>query len=148
MPVAEMPSVREVHRQNFVPRFNGCEIDSHVRLCAAVRLHVYMLAAEEPLRAINGQLLSNIDILTAAVPALSWITFGIFVRENTALRFHYRTAGEIFGGNQFDVFPLARFLRDDHIENFRIDSAQRLAVPRRRFRSGRSGFDAWRRIIH
>src|SRR5207249_12335149 len=85
MPVAEMPSVREVHRQNFVPRFNGCEIDSHVRLRAAVRLHVYMLAAEEPLRAINGQLLSNIDILTAAVPALSSITFGLFVRENTEI---------------------------------------------------------------
>ena len=71
MPVGEMAAVREIHRQDFVARFHHGEIDRHVRLRAAVRLHVHVLRAEKPLRAIDRELLGHIDIFAAAIPALS-----------------------------------------------------------------------------
>ncbi len=46
MPVRKMATVREIHRQDFVARFNRCEINRHVRLRAAVRLNVDVLRAE------------------------------------------------------------------------------------------------------
>src|SRR5204862_778305 len=86
-----------------------------------------------PLGAINRELLSHINILTTAVPALAWITFGILVREHTALGFHNRAAGEILRCDQLDIFALTSFLRADRVEDFRIYPAQRFAVnPRAR----------------
>ena len=121
--MTEMSSVREVHRQNFVARFNGGKIHSHVCLCAAVRLHIYVFAAKELFCAIDCQLLGNIDIFTSAIPPLSWVTLSVFVCENAALRFHHRAAGEIFRCDQFDIFALAFFFRGDRIESLRINSA-------------------------
>ena len=80
MPVGEMAAVGEIHRQDFVARFNGGEINRHVRLRAAVRLDVDMLGAEETFRAIDRELLDDIDIFAAAVPAFPGITFGVLVR--------------------------------------------------------------------
>ena len=122
-----MAAVREIHGQNLVARFNGGEIDRHVRLRAAVRLHVHVLGAEQSLGAIDRQLLDRIDILAAAIPAFLRITFGVFVRQHAALRFHHRAAGEIFRRDQLDVFALPFFFRADRVENFRIDLAQTAA---------------------
>ena len=49
MTVGKMAAVREIHRQNLVTRFQDREIDSHVGLRAAVRLHIYMLGAKQSL---------------------------------------------------------------------------------------------------
>src|SRR5207247_11428923 len=73
MSVGEMAAVREIHCENFVARLQHREINGHVRLCAAVRLHIHVLASEESLGAIDRQLLGSIDILATAVPALSRI---------------------------------------------------------------------------
>ncbi len=107
-----------------------------------------MLAAEESLGAIDRQLLGDIDIFAAAVPAFSRITLGVFVREDAALRFHDRAAGEILRGDQFDVFALPFFFRGDRIEDFRIDSAQRFAVTRTWCRTDGSSFNWLRKISH
>ena len=128
MSVGEMATVREIHSENFVARFQHREINGHVRLCTAMRLNVYMLASEQSLRAIDRQLLRSIDILAAAIPALSRITFCVFVRKNAALRFHHRPAGEIFRRDQFDIFALTFFLRHDRVENFRICAPQCVAI--------------------
>ena len=69
MTVREMAAVREIHGQNLVARFQHREIDRHVRLRAAVRLHIHVLAAEKSLRAIDRQLFRGIDIFAAAIPA-------------------------------------------------------------------------------
>ena len=70
MAVSEMAAVREIHRQNLVARFQHRKIDRHVRLRAAVRLDVHVLAAKQSLRAINRQLFGRIDIFTAAIPSV------------------------------------------------------------------------------
>jgi len=103
-----MPAVGEVHRQDFVARLNGREIDRHVRLGAAMRLNVDMLGAKQSFAAIYRQLLGNIDVFATAIPALFRITLGVFVREHRTLRFHHRRAGEVFAGDKFNIFLLAQ----------------------------------------
>ena len=132
MPMGEMAAMREVHGQDFVARFKHGEINGHVGLRAAVRLHIDVLRAEESFGAIDGQLLGNIHILAAAIPAFPRITFGVFVGQHAALRFHDRAAGEIFRRDQLDIFALPFFFRGDGVENFRIDSAQSIAASCRR----------------
>ena len=124
MAVGQMTAVGEIHRQDAVARFDGGEIDRHVRLRAAVRLHVDVLRAEDFLGAIDRQLLDDVDVLATAVPTFPRITFGVLVRQAGTLRLHHRAAREIFRGDQLDVFALASFLRGDRVENFGVDLAQ------------------------
>ena len=123
MAVRKMAAMREIHRQDFVARFNRGEINRHVRLRAAVRLHVHMLGAEQTLGAIDRQLLDHIDILATAVPALLRITFRVFVGQHAALRFHDRAAREIFRSDQFDIFALPFFFGHNGVVNLRINFA-------------------------
>ena len=127
MAVGQMAAVREIHGENFVARFNRREIDSHVRLRAAVRLNVRVLGPENLFRPIDRQLFNSVDIFTTAVPTFSGITFGVLVCEHAALRLHHGGTGEIFRCNQFDIFTLPFFLRGNRVENFGIDSAQAAA---------------------
>ena len=80
MAVGEMAAMREIHGQDFVARFNRREINRHVRLRSAVRLHVDMFRAEEALRALDRQQLDDVDIFATAIPAFTGITFRIFIR--------------------------------------------------------------------
>ena len=148
MSVREMAAVREIHRQNLVARFQHREINGHVRLRAAVRLHVDVLAAEKPLGAIDRQLLGGIDILAAAIPTFPRITFRVFVGHHAALSFHHRAAGEIFRGDQFDVLTLAFLFRSNRIKDFGIHFAQCVAVTRRRCGSDGSGVKLARKMVH
>ena len=69
--MGEMAAMGEIHRQDLVARLEHLEIDRHVGLRAGVRLHVDVVAAEELLGAIDRELLDDIDVLAAAVPAAS-----------------------------------------------------------------------------
>ena len=79
--VREMAPVREVHRQQLVAGFQEREIDGHVRAAAGVGLHVGVLGSEELLRAVDGKLLDDIHVLTAAVPALLGIAISAIFQE-------------------------------------------------------------------
>ena len=61
-----------------------------------MRLDVRVLRSEELLGAFNGQRLDLINKFTATVPAFAGITFGVFVGQDAAGRFHDRRIGEIF----------------------------------------------------
>jgi glycine/serine hydroxymethyltransferase len=49
------------------------EVNSHVRLSAWVRLNVYMLSSENLFRAVAGDVLNDINMLTAAVVAFAGV---------------------------------------------------------------------------
>ena len=119
--MSEMSTVRKIHCQNSVARFNGGEINRHVGLRAAMRLDVHVLGTEQSLGPIDRKLLRNIDIFTTAIPALARITFRVLVGQHAALRFHHRAAREIFRCNQLDILALPLFFGTDRIENFGID---------------------------
>ncbi len=127
MAVGEMAAVGEVHGEDFVAGLQDGEVDGHVRLRAAVGLDVDVFAAEELLGAVDGELLDDIDVFAAAVPAFPGIALGVFVREATALRFHDGAAGEVFGGDELDVFALPFFFGLNDVEDFGIDLAKAAA---------------------
>ena len=105
--VREMAAVAEVHRQHLVAGLEHGEIDGHVRAGAGVRLHVGVLGPEELLGAVNGELFDLVHVFAPAVPAFLGVTFRVLVREHGALGFHDGGAGEIFRGDELDVFLLA-----------------------------------------
>ena len=127
MPMGEMTAVGEVHRQNLVAYFQHRKIDCHVRLRAAVWLHVHVFCAEQSLGSIDRERFDSIDIFAAPVPAFRGITFGVFVGQHASLRFHDCAAGEIFRRDQLDIFTLPSLFGCDCVINFRIDFAQTAA---------------------
>ena len=96
-PMAQMPAVVELQRQNGVTRFQKRMVGSHIRLSACVRLDVYMVNAEELLGAIYRQRLNAIHELAAVIVTGFGIAFGILVRQNASLRLHHGYAGVILG---------------------------------------------------
>ena len=67
MPMGEMAAVARFIARILSPGFSR-EINGHVRLRAAVRLDVHMVAAEKPFGAIDRKLLGGVDVLAAAIP--------------------------------------------------------------------------------
>jgi hypothetical protein len=70
--VREMAAMGQIHRQHLVAGLEHGEINGHVRLAAGVRLDVGVFRAEQFFRAVNGELLHDVNVFAAAVPALSW----------------------------------------------------------------------------
>ena len=119
--VSQMAAVAQIHRQHFVARFEKREINGHVRLAAGVRLDVGMFGPKKFFGAIDGELLDDVHVFTAAIPSLFRITFGVFIREHRALGLHHRRAGKIFTGDQLDVFLLAQLFEENGVRDFRIN---------------------------
>jgi hypothetical protein len=71
-------------------------------------LHVRVVGAEKALRPLDRQLLHDVGVFAAAVPALVRVTLRVLVGQAGALRFHHRAAGEILRRDQLDVIVLAR----------------------------------------
>ena len=104
----QVSAMRQIHAQDLIAVLDRREIDGHVRLRAAVRLHIRMIRAEQLLRAIDRRLLDYICPFTAAVVAFAGIAFGIFVGEDGAGRFEHGFANKVFAGDQFKAVSLAR----------------------------------------
>ena len=105
--VGQMPAVAQIHREHLVAGLEHGEINGHVRLAAGMRLDVGVLRAEQFFRAVNRQLLDDVNVFAAAIPAFFGIALGVFVREHRALGFQDGRADKIFAGDQLDVFLLA-----------------------------------------
>ncbi len=71
-----------------------------------MRLHVGVIGAEELLRTIDRKLLGHINMLTAAVIALTRIALGVFVGQHRTLRLEHARTRIVLGGDQLDVIFL------------------------------------------
>ena len=105
--VREVSAVRKIHAQNGIARLQHGKIHACIGVCAAVRLDVGMIAAEQLLDALARQVFHDVHVLTAAVIALAGQTFGIFIGQVAARRCHHRGGNEIFARDQLDIVPLA-----------------------------------------
>src|SRR5437667_9562103 len=106
MAVREMAAVRKIHSQNLIAILNCSEVNSHVCLCAAVRLHVRMLGSEQLPCAIDRCLLNNVSPLAAPVIAPPRVALRILVCENRAHRLEHCFADEVFRSNKFEAIGL------------------------------------------
>ncbi|MNM67033.1 hypothetical protein D3C81_785500 [compost metagenome] len=105
--VGQVTTVGQAHAQDGVTGRQQGQVNSSVSLRASVRLDVGVVGAKQFLGAVDGQLLDHVDVFAAAVVALAWVTFGVFVGQNRALGFHDSRAGVVFRRNQLDVLFLA-----------------------------------------
>ncbi len=105
--VGEVSPVSEVHGQDAVAGLEDGEVHGHVGLRTGVRLDVGVFRVEETFCAIDGKLFNDIYIFASAVPAFSWVAFGVFIGEAGSLGLHDGFGCEVFGGDQFDVLELA-----------------------------------------
>ena len=99
MSVRQMSAVRQIHPQDLIAVLNCREIHGHVRLRAAVRLHIRVIRAKQFLRAINGSLFDDIRPFTTAVIALSGITLSVLVGENRTSSFEHGFTDEVLAGD-------------------------------------------------
>ena len=111
--VREMAAVREVHAHDGIAGLEQREKDRHVRLRAGVRLDVRVGRAEELLRAVDSELLDDVDELAAAVITLAGIALGVLVREHAALRLEHSLGDNVLRGDELELRALAiQFLVD------------------------------------
>src|SRR5437867_484025 len=110
MSVSQMSAVREIHAENRVTRLQHGQIHSHVGLAARMRLYVDMLGAKELFRALDGEVLHDVDELASAVVPSAGIALGVLVRKNGAGGLKHRAIGKIFGGDQLEPRGLAPLL--------------------------------------
>ena len=115
-----MATVGEIHGENFISQLQHAEIHSHVGLTSAVGLDISVIGSEEFLGAFDGECFDDIDIFAAAIPAASWVSFCIFVCQAGTLCLHHGLAGEIFGGDQLNMFNLAVMLCGNGCRDLRI----------------------------
>ena len=90
-----MAAVRKIHPEDLIAVLNRREIHGHVRLRAAVWLHVRVIGPEQFLRAIDRGLLDHISPFTAAVVTFTGIAFGILVSEDRTHGFEHSFANKI-----------------------------------------------------
>ena len=79
--VREVAAVRQAHAEDRVAGLQRREEHRLVGLRARMRLHVGVVGAEELLRAVDRELLGDVDELAAAVVALAGVAFGVLVGE-------------------------------------------------------------------
>ena len=119
-PVGQVATRPERHAENRITRMQSGEVDRLIRLRAGVWLHVRIARAEERLRAIDRELLGDVDEFAAAVVALSRIAFGVLVREHRALRMEHARARVVLRCDQLDVLFLASILLLDRAPDFLV----------------------------
>ena len=69
----------KVHTKNCVALLKNRKVNSHIRLCTRVWLHVYMFRTENFLRTVACKIFDDIHIFTAAIITSAWVAFCIFV---------------------------------------------------------------------
>ena len=131
-PVREVAAVREREAHDPVARIQQGQEHLGVRGRAGVRLDVRVLGAEELLGAVDRELLDDVDVLAAAVVALSRVALGVLVREHAALALEDGARDEVLRGDHLERALLAIELEADGLGDLRVDVGERAVEEVRR----------------
>ena len=105
--VGEVAAVGEVEAEDGVAGLQDRGIGRGVGLRAGVRLHVDVLAAEDLLGAVAGEVLDDVGVLAAAVVAAAGVALGVFVGEDGAGCLEDGFGDEVFAGDHLQALVLA-----------------------------------------
>jgi hypothetical protein len=122
--VGQVAALGEAHAHDRIARLGEGHQHGLVGLRAGIRLDVGGIGTEQLLQAVDGDLLGDIDVLTATVVALARIAFGVLVGQLGALGFHDGLADVVFRRDQFDVVFLTLVLGLDGLPEFRVNFCQ------------------------
>ena len=123
--VGQVAAVGKRQAHDRVARLQERVVDGGVGLGAGVRLHVGVVGSEERLRAIDRQLLNDVDVLAAAVVALAGIALRVLVGQHAALALEDRLGDEVLRGDHLERSLLAVELVLDGVGDLGIDLGQR-----------------------
>ncbi len=98
--VGEMAAVGQAEGEDGVAGAQQGRVGGQHGRRARVRLDVGVLGAEQPLGAVNGDPLGDVDDLAAAVVPGAGIALGVLVGERRAERGQHGRRGEVLGGDQ------------------------------------------------
>ena len=73
--VGQMSTFVQVHAEDGVARFQQCEIDRNVCLCAGMRLNVGVFGAEQLAGTFSGDLFDDVDAFAAAIISFAGVAF-------------------------------------------------------------------------
>gem|GEM_PF-1130256 len=99
----------EVHGHEGVAGLHEGEINGHVGGCAGVGLDVGGFGTVEFADAFDAERLDFIDDFAAAVVPFAGIAFGVFIGENGGHCLADSEGGNVFAGDEFEVFFLPFF---------------------------------------
>ena len=118
--VGQMAAAGQVHAQHGVAGLAQREEDRLIRLGAGMGLHVGVVRVEQPLGAIDADVLDHVHVFAAAVIAMSGIALGVLVGEHRAHRSHDRLGHDVFRGDQLQVVALALKLLHHDVADLRV----------------------------
>ena len=111
--VGKVAAVVEVEAHDGVAGHESGHEDGLVGLAAGVGLDVDVVAVEEFLGAIAGEVFDDVDELAAAVVAAAGVAFGVFVGEGRGGGGHDGGGDVVFAGDEFEGgFLAAGFVGD------------------------------------
>ncbi len=128
MAVAQMPAVIEVQRENFIAGVQRRKVDGLIGLRAGVGLDVDVFGAPELLRAVDGELLDLVGVLTAGVIPLAGIPLGVLVRQRATLRLEDGLADVVLAGDHRQRLFLSGVLAGKGVCGRGIDRPNLLVV--------------------
>ena len=105
--MGQVAAVGQIHADDRVAGLEQRHIGGEVGLRAGMRLHIGIFCAKELLGAVDGDLLDDVGIFTAAVVAFAGVALGVFIGQNAAHGRDDGGRGDIFGRDQLDVLLLA-----------------------------------------
>ncbi len=115
--VAQVSALVEVQSHELVAWLQHCQQHCSICLCSGVRLYIGIFCTEELLHAVNGKLLTLVDDLTAAIVAVSGISFGILVGHVRPHSLHHLIADEVLRSDELHALQLALVLLLDEVKN-------------------------------
>ena len=125
MAVRQVTAMGEVHSHERIAQVENREINRHIGLSPAVRLHVGVLGAEELFRALDGQPLHDVCKLAASVITAAGITLCILVGEYRTGGFQNRFAREVLGSDELQSFRLSAYFLIDSLGDLGIHFEER-----------------------
>lgn len=112
--------MRKVEAHESIARFQACHENSHIGLCAGVRLHIGILGIEKLADPVNGQLLDLVHHFATAIITCLRITFGILVRADRSQSRKDLVGNEIFRSDKLQTIALTLLLFLNQIQNLNI----------------------------
>ena len=118
--VGQVTAVCKAHAHYGVAGLEQSDVNRCVSLCAGVRLNVCELCAEKLLCTLDGDVLYDINVLAAAVVALSGIALSVLVGKHAAHSSHYCRRNYVLAGDKLKISLLALQLQVHRVGNFAV----------------------------
>ena len=126
-PMREVSALGQIKSEHGIARFEKRQVHGGVGLRPRMRLYVGVLGAEQLPRAVDRDLLHDVDDFAATVVAFARQSFRILVVQRRTHGLEHGGRHKVFTRDEFQPVVLPRRLTGDELGNLRIGCAERSA---------------------